>query len=259
MIARPWRGPGPGRPDVPLPPAELPLLRGGRPLKQWTYVGAFGPDVMLCAARARIGGVPVAWWALWDGAELREGRRGAAVSPDGVVVPGRIALSLAGGAPIEVVSPHGRQYAWTRKRGAVTARGRVLGRDVELTAIVDESAGYHARRTAWRWSAGAGVLQSGAPVAWNLVAGLHDAVEASERTVWVAGEPREVAPVTFADDGSGVGDLTFTAVASRTSRVRLGLVSSEYEQPFGTFSGSVPGAGPLRAGWGVMERHEARW
>jgi hypothetical protein len=30
------------------------------------------------------------------------------------------------------------------------------------------------------------------------------------------------------------------------------------EQPFGTFAGSLPVAGPLH-GWGVMERHEALW
>ena len=28
---------------------------------------------------------------------------------------------------------------------------------------------------------------------------------------------------------------------------------------FGSFSGSVPEAGELREGWGVMERHDARW
>ena len=84
---------------------------------------------------------------------------------------------------------------WTRKRVA-----RVRGSFGELAGIVDESAGYHARHTAWRWSAGVGTLVSGEPVAWNLVDGIHDAPEASERTVWVAGEPHEVGPVAFADD-----------------------------------------------------------
>ena len=44
----------------------MPLVRGGRPLKRWTYVGAYGPELMVCAASARIGVVPVAWWAVWD-------------------------------------------------------------------------------------------------------------------------------------------------------------------------------------------------
>jgi hypothetical protein len=36
-------------------------------------------------------------------------------------------------------------------------------------------------------------------------------------------------------------------------------VRSDYEQPFGTFTGELPVAGPLREGWGVMERHEVSW
>jgi hypothetical protein len=77
--------------------------------------------------------------------------------------------------------------------------------------------------------------------------------------VWVAGEPREVPPVTFAADLSAVGDLRFTAEATLARRQNLGLVRSDYEQPFGTFTGELPGGRPLREGWGVMERHEVYW
>jgi hypothetical protein len=261
MVRRSWRGPGPGRPVVPLPPDRMPLVRGGRPLKAWTYVGAYGPDVMLCAASVRVGVLPIAWWAVWDRAagRLVQGRRGVQVTSHRVAVAGRFELALGGdGAPVEVVSPHGSQYAWTRKHTA-RVRGSIGGREVELRAIVDESAGYHARRTAWRWSAGVGVTAEGEPVAWNLVDGIHDAPEASERTVWIAGEPREVGPVSFADDLSAVGDLRFSAEATRSRRENLLLIRSAYEQPFGTFSGELPGAGPLREAWGVMERHEVRW
>lgn len=245
MAIQPWRGPAPGRPAVPLPPDRMPLLRGGRPLKRWTYVGAYGPELMLCAASGRIGVVPFSWWAVWDGARLHQGRRRP------------LELELGDGAAVEVVSPHGRQYAWTRKR-AVRARGTFDGRPFDLAAIVDESAGYHARHTSWRWSAGVGTLTSGEPVAWNLVDGIHDAPEASERAVWVAGEPREVPPVRF-DGLSRVAGLRFTAVATRARRENLLLVRSDYEQPFGTFAGEVPDAGQLREGWGVMERHDVVW
>ena len=37
------------------------------------------------------------------------------------------------------------------------------------------------------------------------------------------------------------------------------LMSSDYEQPFGTFTGALPGAGELREGCGVMERHAVAW
>jgi Domain of unknown function (DUF2804), C-terminal len=236
----------------------MPMWRGGRPLKRWTWVGAFGPDVMLCAAVARVGPLASSWWAVWDGMRLveRTVRRPLAVSASRVAV-GEIDVGVEGGAAIEVVSPHGSQYIWTRKRAA-RVTGVVRGRPVDLSGIVDESAGYHARRTSWWWSCGVGVLASGASIAWNLVDGVHDAAVASERTVWVDGEPRDVGPVAF-DGLGGVGDLRFTASAGRARRDRLLLVSSDYEAPFGSFSGSVPEAGELREGWGVMERHDARW
>jgi hypothetical protein len=222
----------------------MPLMRGGRPLKTWTYVGAYGPELMLCVTHGRIGIVPFSWWAVWDGERLHEGR-------------GRLELDLSPGAEIEVVSPHGRQYAWTRKR-PVRVRGRFEGRPFDLPGILDESAGYHARHTSWRWSAGVGTLASGEPVTWNLVDGIHDAATGSERRVWVAGEPREVPPVRF-DGLAGVDGLRFTAAATRARRENYLLIRSDYEQPFGTFAGELPGAGELREGWGVMERHDVRW
>jgi Protein of unknown function (DUF2804) len=274
MLTRSWRGVGGdglGRPPLPLPPDRMPLARGGRPLKTWTYVGAYGPELMLCAATARVGVIPIAWWAVWDRGRGRlvqrtaRGRGGVQVEAARLAVRGRavsLELELDDGEPIEVVSPHGRQYAWTRKRGGVRARGWIDRdgdrRELDLRAIVDESAGYHARHTAWRWSAGVGTLASGEPVAWNLVDGIHDSPEASERTVWVAGEPREVGPVEF-DGLDGVAGLRFTAEATRARRENLVLMSSDYEQPFGTFAGELPDAGPLAEGWGVMERHEVTW
>jgi hypothetical protein len=180
------------------------------------------------------------------------------VTPSRVLVPGVMELEVGDAAPVEVVSPHGAQHIWTRKRAGLAARGQVLGRPVELRAALDESAGYHARETAWRWTAGVGTLAGGGAVAWNLVDGIHDAPEASERTVWVAGEPREVPPVAF-DGLRGVGGLRFTPVATRARRENYLLVRSDYEQPFGTFAGEVPGAGELREGWGVMERHDVVW
>ena len=258
-----WRGPGPGRPALPLPPERMPAWRGGRPLKRWTWVGAFGPELMLCAAVARIGPATAAWWAVWDRGtgrfEERSLRRagGLEVTPARVLVPGVMELEVGDGAPVEVVSPHGAQYIWTRKRGGVAVRGVVRGREVELRGLVDESAGYHARRTAWLWSAGVGVLDSGEPVAWNLVGGVHDAPVHSERTLWLDGEPRELAPQAF-DGLAGVGGLRFTAEATRARREQLVLMSSDYEQPFGTFGGGL-GGGVLREGFGVMERHAVRW
>src|ERR1044072_4506671 len=100
------------------------LIRGGRPPKSWTHVGAAGPDVMLCATRGRIGVAPFAWWAVWDrrAGRLTQGRRGASASAGRVTVRGVCDLAVGAGRAIEAVCPNGSQYAWTRKHVA-TARG----------------------------------------------------------------------------------------------------------------------------------------
>jgi uncharacterized protein DUF2804 len=251
------------------------IMRGGRPLKRWTWVGAFGPEVMLCAARVRIGVLPAAWWAVWDrtsGRLLERSARGAGgvdLSPSHLRVRGRsvqVDLALGDGAPVEVTSRHGAQEIWTRKRAGVPARGTVTvhgeARAVALRAVVDESAGYHARHTAWRWTAGVGTAESGAAVAWNLVDGVHDG-QPSERAVWVDGVPHPVGPAAFGDglawvesDGARVD---FTREAARARRENLVVLASDYEAPFGTFAGTLPVAGRLREGFGVMERHDVRW
>jgi hypothetical protein len=146
---------------------------------------------------------------------------------------------------------------WTRKRPA-RVRGIALGRTIDLPGLVDESAGRHPRSMSWWWSAGAGQLSDGRAVTWNLVDGLHDGADRSERAIWIDGEPAHVPPQPF-HGFAGVGDLRFTARATRARRENWLLIASDYEQPFGEFAGSLPRAGELRSGWGVMERHRVRW
>jgi hypothetical protein len=246
-------------------------VRRGRPLKRWRYVGVYGPELMLCVGEARVGGLPQRWWAvaLPDGT-LRErttsGRGGVLLAPGRVRVAAggvRIELEVEEHAGLEVVSPHGSSYIWTRKQGGVPARGRVEldGARIEIDgpAFVDDSAGYHARRTSWHWSAGLGRGENGEALAWNLVDGVHDAPEASERTVWVDGEPYEVGPVEFAPDLSGVAGLRFSEWSAREHRTRRGFFRSDYRQPFGAFAGELPNGLRLAAGHGVMEWHAVRW
>ncbi len=269
---------------VPLPPVRMPAWRGTRPLKRWRYVGVYGPDLMLCVAHARLGPGRQSFWAVWDRAtgRLRERTRrtGGGVRL-GMDRPGRvlvvddgmeidIALDEVDG--VETICPNGDAYAWTRKQGGVRARGTVVldgvVRTLDAGAVIDDSAGYHARHTAWRWCAGVGRAQDGRSLAWNLVAGVNDPERGSERTLWLGGIPVEVGPAAhFADDLGTVEtedgvDLRFAAEAVRERRENLLLVRSEYRQPFGTFAGVLPtSTGPiaLAEGWGVMEEHTAVW
>ena len=56
--------------------------------------------------------------------------------------------------------------------------------------------------------------------------------------------------MTFADDLSSVGGLRFTREAVRARHENLIVLRSDYEQPFGTFSGELPVAGRAARGLG---------
>ncbi len=261
--------------------SDLPARRGGRALKRWRWVGAFSSDVMLCAGVAHVGGIPQSWWAVWDrGARVLHERTvfvrpRAAVrfGPGLVTVRDRdttIDLVIEEIPGVETVCPHGGGWIWTRKQAAVAVRGSVRLRDgralrVDALGAVDDTVGYHARHTAWRWSAGVGETADGRPCGWNLVVGVNDPPQHSERSVWIDGAVHEAAPCTFAADLSSVrspadgGDLRFRAEATRERHDELLLARSDYVQPFGSFAGTLPGGVALREGLGVMEDHRARW
>jgi hypothetical protein len=269
---------------LPLPPVRMPAWRGSRPLKRWRYVGVYGPELMLCVGHARVGPGRQSFWAVWDRATRRLHER-TRLTGGGVRVgldrPGRVLvvddgmeidLTLEEVDGVETICPNGDAYAWTRKQGGVRAHGTVVlrgvVRELDAFAVIDDSAGYHARRTAWRWCAGVGRADDGRSLAWNLVAGVNDPPRESERTVWLGGVPIEVGPAaSFAEDLSTVEtddgvDLRFSTEAVRQRRENLLLVRSAYRQPFGTFGGVLPGPhGPLTVaeGWGVMEEHTAVW
>jgi len=248
----------------------MPRLRAGRPLKHWRYVGAYGSELMFCAGDARIGPVRQRFWAVAtpDGRILERtsivGSAGLRMEGDRVAIdaPGlRARLDAERGKPFEVASRHGKSYIWTRKTpvlvsGLIELHGRPF--QIECEGLMDESAGYHARHTVWKWSAGVGRSTDGRPLVWNLVTGVHDAEHASERTVWVDDEPREVAPVAFADDLSHVGDLAFSEWSAREDNTNALVVRSRYRQPFGTFQGSIDGV-EVAQGYGVMESHDVWW
>jgi hypothetical protein len=274
----PYRGDGAGRPgQLPLPPGRMPLVRGRRPLKRWRYVGVYGDDLMICAGSVRIAGIPQSFWAVWD-RRTRELHERTALRDGGVDLgDGRLRVRDRNveidldieptGDAVEVVSPHGAQYIWTRKQ-VLAATGTVkLGGAAQPFAaagILDDTAGYFARSTTWSWSAGVGSSKAGAALAWNLVEGVHDAPIASERTLWIDGAARELGPVSFSAELDRIdfvqgGALAFAEESVRRRQDNFLLVASDYVQPFGTFAGSFPGNVEIADGFGVMEWHDARW
>ncbi len=263
-------------------PARLPLLRGGRLLKRWRYVGVFHEQLMACVALVRVGPFAHAFWAVLPAGEDRMRERTYRLGPRGGGVrltPGRVRvrdrgvaleLELEEGAAIHAACAHeGGGEVWTSKQAGVRARVTLAleggpARELEALAVIDDTAGYHARHTEWWWSAGVGSGARGEALAWNLVAGVNDPPAGSERAVWVRGEPREVAPVRFARDlGEVVADdgatLRFSARGERRRGENLLIVSSDYRAAFGEFAGTLPGGIALARGLGVIEHHRAKW
>jgi len=256
------------------------LMRGGRPLKRWRYVGIFSEELMACAALVQIGPARQAFWALYERAEdrLRERthtllRRGTVeleqgrmrIRDDGV----ELDLALGEDAGFQARCAHGRGEVWTRKQAGIRAQGTLslrgsAPRTIEARAVIDDTAGYHARHTEWWWAAGVGTGTDGAELAWNLVSGVNDPATGSERAVWLGGEPEEAPPVSFSADLRRIHDqhgdeLRFHAEAERRRRENLVLIRSDYRAPFGTFSGTLPGGITLAHGLGVVEHHRAVW
>ncbi len=277
VLDQPYRGSGVDRPQhLPLPPATLPLFRAGRLRKTWRYVSLWSPELMICVGRVAVGPVRQEFWAVWDRAERRLWERTRLVPCCVQLTPGRIHVhdstvtidvALDEGPGVEVVTPSGGAYTWTRKQ-IVRAHGSVvLGgttRPVDAVALIDDNAGYHGRHTHWQWSGGAGHDQYGRAIAWSVIVGLNDSPTNSERTVWVDGVPHEVGPVRFTDDLVAVafaegGALGFTPEAVRERRDNLVLIRSAYRQPFGCFVGTLPGGIRLHDAYGVMEQHTALW
>jgi Protein of unknown function (DUF2804) len=278
----PWRGPGEGRPDLPLPPGRMPLRIAGATRKQWRYLAAFCEEFMLCAARIQVGPLGQTFWAVVDrergqihentrlrlpgmrGEVWREEDTDHVMAGEGV----RLRLRCGKGSWVESVSPTGAgAYVWTRKRCDVPIQCDVRVGErrwkLEARGIEDESAGYHPRHTVWTWSAGVGRTVDDRSVGWNLVAGINDPPRDSERAIWLDGHPSEPGPATFEgldaiafEDGSR---LEFTAEQERHRKENLLLARYEYRQPFGRFTGSLPGGIELERALGVIEHHDAVW
>ncbi len=271
----------------------MPVVSRASLRKRWRYVGYYGDEVMFCAAWAEVGPFRTTFWSLWDRGEgrllghtrLRPGPPEVTIEGDRVEVeagtPGkgavRVSLELGHSEPVESVCPSGRGWGWTRKRAGVPLTGTIEagGRRwrVDGAGVDDQSAGYQARHTRWSWSAGVGRTADGRDVAWNLTAGINDAIAGSERAIWVAGRPLEPGPVVF----NGLGAVTFLGGerldfqpgqgAERRRYDNFGLIRSDYVHRFGTFTGrledpataAAAGGVELAEASGVMEEHIAVW
>jgi hypothetical protein len=257
--------------------AALSLFDHGQLRKRWRYVALFTEELMLCAARAEVGPLRQSFWVLWDRESqqqwahtaLRPGSREVTLEGPRLEIDGpglRASVEFGDSTPIETTCPSGKSWAWTRKRAGMPAEGtvEVPGRRWQVSGrgLDDESAGHHQRHTSWRWSAGVGESIEGRHLAWNLVEGINDPPQGSERAIWVDGEPSEPSPASFRGmDGVDLGDAGSLVFASESAHARndtYPLFRSRYRHRFGSFTGKLSNL-TLADGLGVMEEHNALW
>ena len=210
--------------------------------KDWTWIGGFGPELMLCAASARVG---PARSCLVGGVGRPAAARARPTCGGGPVDVVRRSASASRACSTWSVEP-GAPWAvrtgamWTRKRPARCTRhgarpagrparaDRRVGRPASARAVVVVVGG---RGRAGRRPAGDLEPRRRAP---------RRGRASPSAAVWVDGVPAHVAPQPF----HGLAGRRRPALHARSPRARarenLLVIASDYEQPFGTFAGALP-------------------
>lgn len=170
--------------------------------------------------------------------------------------------------------------AYTHKAGGLPARGvlRLGARDIDFSgglATLDWTRSLARRHTQWKWASFAGRARDGRTLGLNLSADVYDHPQGAshENALFVDGVTCSLGGVAFelpADPvrepwhiSSAELDLEFQPLGARKQKLDLGLVRSDFVQPYGTFRGRLAPAGVAPAEvdgvFGVVENHDALW
>ena len=141
-------------------------------------------------------------------------------------------------------------------------------------AVVDYTFGFPAYHTVWNWASFSGYADDGTLVGLNLVDPIQDDT-INENGMWIGGKLHQLGKANYSFDpedtlkpwkvttADGSVDLTFTPLGKRQQSINMLVLSSQFQQPFGTFSGTLR----TKDGQvytvtnlpGVVEDHEAKW
>ncbi len=172
------------------------------------------------------------------------------------------------------------RFNYTNKEAGASVQGRLEagGREYSIQegdarGIIDYTYGYLARYTFWNWAAGAGMSRGGERVGFNLVQGVNE-TGFTENAFWVGKRLIKTDVIDFDYDdldprlpwrmrsNDGKVDLRFEAEGERKQVVNLGLIASQFRQPFGRFSGLLRDGGDsweIDNASGFVEEHESKW
>lgn len=164
-----------------------------------------------------------------------------------------------------------------RVRGEMTLDGERIAFDEKRDlAMLDVQKTFYPYNTHWNWATCAGYDRDGRLLALNLVQNMiRDDEQHNENCLWVDGAltPWSAARFNFHSSAllqpwqiettDGKCRLTFTPQGERKEKINLGLIVSDFHQPFGIFSGAVTDADgrtyELNDFYGVCEHHLARF
>ena len=147
----------------------------------------------------------------------------------------------------------------------------------DARGVFDFTLGYPPRATLWQWASWTGQLDDGRTLSGNLVA---QTLNGLENAVWIGAADRTKTDVIalpqaiFDDLPTDTAQtwhirtaddrlrMQFTPEGARSEHINLGILASDFTQPFGAFRGiwrDTNGSEHTLTGIGVVERHRAVW
>ncbi len=143
-------------------------------------------------------------------------------------------------------------------------------------ALMDEQKTFYPYRSFWEWATSAGYDEKGRLIAFNLCRNMiTEDSEANENCIWIDGRITLLDATRFRFNPDDLlqpwemrtldhrVELDFRPLGERAERINLGLVLSDFHQPFGLYSGKLEDKDGQKYRidnfFGVAERHITRY
>jgi len=185
--------------------------------------------------------------------------------------------------PLVQVSPVAPNRPLYTHKAAAPVEGKVIVGDKEIklnpatdVGLVDVQKTFYPYHTFWNWATFGGHDENGRLIAMNACQNFITCDEDyNENCTWVDGKITLLGAAQFEFDKGDLMkpwkvstsadglDLTFKPEGEREGRVNLGVVMSDFHQPFGDFKGTMPGPAAQKVDvdgmFGLCEWHLARF
>ncbi len=153
---------------------------------------------------------------------------------------------------------------------------RVVINKKEDVALMDEQKTYYPYVSFWKWATAAGYNEYGELMAFNLCQNMiADDEDYNENCMWVDGKIYCLKAARFKFDeknvlhqwevrtNDGFMELLFTPSGERAEKISVGLIGSDFHQPFGMYNGRFKDENnriyPLTNLFGLADHHVTRY